>query len=368
MNDITADNALLGLHSLSSNLDRNYPFNPCVKLAEQHLLNPKSSGIRTTNNRSFSRYATWKSARLSVRPVGAVQSISRMRGGAQSQLMLGEDGNLWVVKFTNNPQHLKVLANEWIATRLAEKLGFCVPRTGVVDVDASLIESNPRLSMDYGAKGRAPCSSGLQFGSQYAGGLMPRFVVDFLPDRHLQQVINVRQFAGMLAFDKWTSNADGRQAVYRRTSKESRYSAVFIDQGSCFNAGEWTFTDTPLRGAFARNIVYSTVTGWESFEPWLSSIEELCPSVLWAVAATVPSEWYGADGFELEQLIGTLMSRRYRVRELISQFRQSDRNPFPNWKNETYSYISSGFAHSFPGHATLDLNQTISLPLAYRRK
>ena len=27
-----------------------------------------------------------------------------MRGGAQSQLMLGADGKLWVVKFQNNPQ------------------------------------------------------------------------------------------------------------------------------------------------------------------------------------------------------------------------------------------------------------------------
>ena len=54
----------------------------------------------------------------------AVQAIRRMRGGAQSQLMLGADGKLWVVKFQNNPQHLRVLANELIATRLAEAVGF----------------------------------------------------------------------------------------------------------------------------------------------------------------------------------------------------------------------------------------------------
>ena len=48
----------------------------------------------------------------------AVQAIRRMRGGAQSQLMLGADGKLWVVKFRNNPQHVRVLANELIATRL----------------------------------------------------------------------------------------------------------------------------------------------------------------------------------------------------------------------------------------------------------
>ena len=47
----------------------------------------------------------------------------------------------------------------------------------------------------------------------------------------------------------------------------------FIDQGYCFNAGEWDFPDSALRGVFARNFVYQHVCGWESFEPWLSRIE-----------------------------------------------------------------------------------------------
>ena len=34
----------------------------------------------------------------------AVQQIRKMRGGAQGQLMLGADGQVYVVKFQNNPQ------------------------------------------------------------------------------------------------------------------------------------------------------------------------------------------------------------------------------------------------------------------------
>ncbi len=48
-------------------------------------------------------------------------------GGAQSQLMLGADGKFWVVKFQNNPQDVRVLANELIATRLAAAVGLTVP-------------------------------------------------------------------------------------------------------------------------------------------------------------------------------------------------------------------------------------------------
>src|ERR1035441_1424371 len=71
----------------------------------------------------------------------AVQAIRRMRGGAQSQLMLGADGRLWVVKFQNNPQHLRVLANELIATRLAQAVGLTVPATDVVEVSDWLIRN-----------------------------------------------------------------------------------------------------------------------------------------------------------------------------------------------------------------------------------
>ena len=41
--------------------------------------------------------------------------------------MLCADGNLWVVKFRNNPQGSRVLANELIATKLAEAVGLPVP-------------------------------------------------------------------------------------------------------------------------------------------------------------------------------------------------------------------------------------------------
>ena len=50
--------------------------------------------------------------------IEAVQHIRRMRGGAQSHLMRAADGHFYVVKFQNNPQHTKVLANELLATRL----------------------------------------------------------------------------------------------------------------------------------------------------------------------------------------------------------------------------------------------------------
>jgi hypothetical protein len=263
--------------------------------------------------------------------VTAVQAIRRMRGGAQSQLMLGADGNLWVVKFKNNPQHLRVLANELIATRIAEAVGLTVPKSDVVEVSNWLIANSPEMVMDLGRGERERCAGGLEFGSQFVGGLMPGQVVDYLPESQMDEVRNLAEFAGMLVVDKWTGNCNGRQAVYERRERERRYRAVFIDQGYCFNAGEWTFPDSPLRGVFARNRVYARVRGWESFEPWLSRVEGFAAEVLWKIAEEVPPEWYGGDPATIERLMETLLQRRSRVRELVGSFRESNREPFPYW-------------------------------------
>ena len=45
----------------------------------------------------------------------ATGHIRAMRGGAQSHMLTANDGNAYVVKFANNPQSLRVVANEWLA-------------------------------------------------------------------------------------------------------------------------------------------------------------------------------------------------------------------------------------------------------------
>jgi len=137
----------------------------------------------------------------------------------------------------------------------------------------------------------------------------------------------------MLVFDKWTCNTNGRQAIFFLEPGRSRYQAIAIDQGFCFNAGEWNFPDAPLRGLYNRHIVYRHVTGMDSFEPWLSRVEErLSTSQLGEMAAAIPPEWYNDEYQHLEGLIRKLDRRRRRVRDLIISARDSWRQPFPNWK------------------------------------
>ena len=279
----------------------------------------------------------------------AVQAIRRMRGGAQSQLMLGADRNLWVVKFQNNPQHLRVLANEFLATRLAEAVGLTVPASDVVEVSAWLIANSPGMHVELARGRREPLTPGLQFGSRFIGGLMPGQVVDYLPEPQLDEVRNLAEFAGMLALDKWTGNANGRQAVFDRRPRERRYRATFIDQGFCFNAGDWNFPDSPLRGVYARNRVYLGVNGWPSFEPWLTRIEQMDADTIWSIADMVPPEWYAGQMPVIEQMLEQLLRRRARVRESIASFRDSNREPFPLWDKKITVAVPPQFAEGAAG-------------------
>jgi hypothetical protein len=262
----------------------------------------------------------------------ALEHIRRMRGGAQPQLMRCDDDGYYVVKFLDNPQHPRVLANEWLAWQLASKLGLPVPHAAVVVVPEALVERSDDLVIQL-ARSRKKVRGGAYFGSRYPGHPAEMAVYDFLPDELLAEVENLDDFLGMLVFDKWTCNTNGRQAIFYRPQGGSRYRALMIDQGFCFNAGEWDFPDAPLRGLYARARVYQSVTGIVSFEPWLHRLESrITESALDKIGSEIPPEWYNADHDALYQLLERLLDRRRRVRDLIVAAKDTYRQPFPNWK------------------------------------
>ncbi|MGH9727382.1 MAG: HipA family kinase [Candidatus Acidiferrales bacterium] len=261
----------------------------------------------------------------------AIEYIRRMRGGAQSHLMRCEDENYYVVKFQNNPQGTRILANELLGTRLAARIGLPVPGAATVEVRPEMVALTEDLVIQLG-RGRIPCAPGLEFGSQYPGNPAATVVYDFLPDDQLRDVENLSDFAGMMVFDKWTCNTNGRQAIFLRERGAQRYRAIMIDQGFCFNAAEWNFPDAPLRGIYARSRVYERVRGWDAFEPWLERVERrITEDVLDEIAREIPPEWYNFDQNALYRMMEQLLCRRKLVRELIESAWKSSRTPFPNW-------------------------------------
>jgi hypothetical protein len=272
--------------------------------------------------------------------IHAVQHIRKMRGGSQPHLLRASDNHYYVTKFRNNPQAVKILTNEYLATKLGTLVGLPMPQVAIISVPDWLIENSPELKIDLGGYSVA-CASGLHFGSRYVVDPTKASVFDYLPESMLNRVSNLQDFARVLAFDKWTGNADGRQAVFSKMANKRSYRATFIDQGYCFNAGEWNFPDSPFRGTYPRSQVYAHVRGWNDFEPTLSMIEKIDAAEIWDIVREIPEEWYQSDTEALVCLIASLYQHRFVVRDLISDFRKSSRNPFPNWTAETNLPFSS---------------------------
>lgn len=267
-----------------------------------------------------------------VRRVRAVECIRGMRGASQPFLLRCDDGANYVVKFRNNPQNARVLANEMLASRLALQIGLPVPEPAFVEVPQELVAQT--LVLEIGGR-REPCEAGLQFGSRYPGDPTRTLVVDFLPDRLLHRVKNLTPaFLGGFIFDKWTCNCDGRQLVFYRSIDEegSSYSASLIDHGFCFNDGEWNFPDNAIRGLYPRRSVYEGVRGFRSFEPYLSRIVNLEAEQVKACLEGIPDDWCGEAPAELERLAERLYERRRRVQQAVLDAKNSELRPFPHWE------------------------------------
>src|SRR5271156_400365 len=271
-----------------------------------------------------------------IKRVLALEHIRRMRGGAQSHLMRCSDGEHYVVKFQNNPQGTRILANEMLGGALATRLGLPTPEIAIVEVSNSLIERTGELVVHLG-RGRSACSPGSCFGSRYASDArLPgtRAVLaanDFLPLDLMPRVTNLIDFAGMLVFDKWTCNTDGRQVVFVRVTPQS-FNVVMIDNGFCFNAAEWNFPDAPLRGLYALPYAYEGVLGIHTFEPWLQLLETKIDKQWLAEAAEgIPRAWYAHATNTLATLLDKLERRRTLVGELLRSACASAPVHFPNW-------------------------------------
>jgi HipA-like protein len=266
-------------------------------------------------------------------PLKVVEQIRRMRGGAQSHLMRCSDENYYIVKFKNNPQGIRVLVNEFLGTRLAALLGLPTTPIAIVYVDEDLIRLTTELRMELTIH-YLPCRPGLQFGSRYPLNPQRVTVLDFLPDKQLSAVGNLRDFVGMAVFDIWTSNLDGRQTIFYRPEVGGPYTTEMIDQGFCFGGIEWNFLCAPRRVLYARKAVYESVRDIEDFEPWLTKLEtEINGQMLIEIAKDIPPEWYESDSASLERLLEQLDLRRSKVRKLLLSTCESSSHLFTNWNS-----------------------------------
>jgi hypothetical protein len=278
-------------------------------------------------------------------PMHATRMIRKMRGGSQPHLLECDNGNFYVVKFRNNPQHRRILINEWVASVFLKYLQISGPPAEIVDLSVEFLASNPDVYIQLGSQRRLAVEPGCHFGSRYPGDPCKVMVYDFLPDHLLDKVVNANEFAGAVAFDKWMGNADARQSIFFRArpgqgrSPSGRYAprpgfvAYMMDHGFVFNGPHWTFPDSPLQGLYFRPQVYRNIRSLDDFQPWLDRVVHFPEDVVNEAQKQIPPEWILGDKGALDALLEKLMSRCRRVPDLIADCLRGRVNPFPQWRD-----------------------------------
>ena len=282
--------------------------------------------------------------------VHATRFLKHMRGGAQAHLLEGGDGHFYITKFRENPQHLRILVNEWISSRLLEYLRIAAPRVAIVELDKSFLAREPDVKIRLVSK-EMPVSAGWHFGSRYPGHPDRDAAYDYLPDCLLSQVYNLRHFLGAFVFDKWTANSDSRQAIFvRQRIKEwlddpdgsprgasplaKGFIALMIDHGYAFDGPHWEFSDSPMQGFYFRPVVYREVRKLDDFEPWLTRAREAPSELFDGILRDLPRQWLpDGDDDPVERLVEQLYRRRKLVTDLIERSATSRSSYFPSWTN-----------------------------------
>jgi hypothetical protein len=276
-------------------------------------------------------------------PVDARRLIRKMRGGSQAHLIEASDANFYVVKFLNNPQHRRILVNEWIGSAFLSYLGVSTPEAAIIRVSEDFLRENPEVYFQLGSRHQA-VETGWHFGSRFPGDPARNVVYDFLPDSLIEKVENPGDFLGVLAFDKWMGNADTRQAVFFRARLKNwlpdsgihplrvGFVAHMVDHGFVFEGPHWRFTDSALQGLYFRPMVYKNVRGLEDLQPWLDRIVYFPEEVVDKAVKQIPPAWLEGEEAALQSLLERLLSRRARVPALIEASREGRPNSFPNWR------------------------------------
>lgn len=280
-----------------------------------------------------------------IRPqlVHASRFVRKLRGGAQSHLIQADDGHYYAVKFRNNPQHRRTLVNEWLAGAFLQFLSIETPKTAVVSLSSEFLAQNPEIHIEGGSE-RKQVEPGLHFGSRYPVNPERVIIHDVVPEIILEKVANIRDYLGVLVFDRWASNTDARQSIFFRGKPRSivpfppevppkiGYVTVMLDHGYVFNGQNWQFSDGVSGGLFRQRSVYQKVRSLDDFQPWLELVRKFPEHVISDALKSLPLEWIAEDGGRLEHLIDRLLARRRDTADFIQCLRDHRPNPFPEWR------------------------------------
>jgi len=245
-------------------------------------------------------------------------------GGSGAQVFSDEDGIKFVVKFKENPQGLRVLANELVSNKLGLYLEVPMPEGCVVDIPQEVINLTPAIGS---ARPTCPVTTGPHFGV--------RRLSDYWktpPPGELSKIKNMDSVPGIFVFDLLTLNSD-RKPEHLLLAKgdfdhAGRYVSA-IDHGHCFGAPAWDVN-------IAQNVdrdnlqvipgLMECVVGATPFQTFIDRLRSLDRTTIDTIINQIPADW-GLSTAEMTALANFLEARKNRVEAILLNHRAQ----FPKW-------------------------------------
>lgn len=243
------------------------------------------------------------------------QFLREMRGGSQARLVRAADSQVYVAKFSNNPQGRRTLINERIASYLIEKLGIASPSTVLLSLSDEIIRQEDACFRV--GTGRVPIVAGIHLGITCPANPFTTRILDVAPPRLYGLVENRSDFALTYVFDIWVSQTDRRQAIFVPLKKHAslRLRAYMIDHGFSFSGSQWAFCDGPVFFPEAITLGLSMESLCQKAVARISALPER--DIMGAIES-IPASWYEGDQMLLARLLESLCRRRDRLSLLVN--------------------------------------------------
>lgn len=246
-------------------------------------------------------------------------------GGSKPKIFEAEDGQEYLVKFKENEQGVRVLANDLIANAIAQRLEVACPEGLVVDLDQALLEVNSAFKYDY----PTAISPGKHFGIRVIDDILT-----FPPRSLIRTASNKKEIAKFIILDVLTQNHDRnpRSSVLlvKPRHAPSQFQVSAIDHGHCFGKPNWDESITKMVGNWAPTYLAEfadEIRGKEPFKEGLEKLATLTDTHIDMILDGVPDEW-GVPSIQAQALKKFLKSQRDQMADILHR----NRHRFPLWK------------------------------------
>jgi len=239
--------------------------------------------------------------------------IERPLPGASCPHLVLTDQGWYVVKWLQNPQNPRVVANEAIASELLSHLGIRRPDWAMVQVDQEVCTRERARAAD---KISAHIKPGWHFGSEFPGAPDTLSGKETSLSLHLEQIENTSDLLNVLAFDIWVDNVDRRQTIL--VDEGDVLVAQVIDNGSIFGFEDTTTTHIPRPHFSHPCLPRSLYSNW-SFADIAGRIAGTTEEHIRCIVNSTPPEWLSVGRVNIDTLVGNLMQRGRNISELIAQ-------------------------------------------------